>query len=533
MSRPAAILFVPGGAALALLTAAACASPPSRPAAELPAFEVPVVDLRTLPEETRGLALQAQRKAINAPADADAVGRLGLHYLTYDLHLASATCLERASALQPSTFKWLYYLALAREKAGDGRAAVRALERAVEIDPRYVPALVKLGDLLVETDPARAEGAYRRALALDPRDPRAHLGLGRCARGAGRGEAALEQFLEAAKIAPGYADAHYAAAMILSASGRREEAAEHLRRHAEGSDPPFANDPLRQELDRLGADSSYGLIEDAKRLMDAGRLEEAEGLLRRAVSTDVSGSVARTQLGAVLGLERRYAEAATEFQIVLEMDPGDAVARANLGRALEGMGRKEAAEREYRRVLEDHPDHADAHLYLGQLLARGEPTLREALEHLRRAVDLKPSDGEPRYYLGVTLAQGGDSDQAAAQLRRAVQLMPDHVGAWYTLGQVLLLSGDAAGAKEAWEESVRISPGFANGFAGLARIALEARDAASAVRWAEKACEAGRYSVAEHLSLLAAAYDAASRPADAAEMRRRSGGLGKPGGITP
>ena len=526
MRRAAAcrILMLVGGA-LVLLAATACAPPPSRPAVDLPAFQVPVVNLGTLPEKLRGPALDAQRKAFNAPADADAVGSLGLYYLTYESYLASTSCLQRAAALQPAVLRWHYFLALAQEKAGDVPAAVEALERAIEIDPRYSAAFLKLGDLLVEGDPGRAEGFYRRALALAPANPRAHLGLGRCARKAQRNEAALEEFLEALRISPEYAEAHYAAAMIFRASGRREEAAEHLLKHAAGSEPPFGDDPLRQELARMGRDSAYGMVEEAKRLMDAGRLEEAETLLRRAVATDVSGIAARTQLGTVLGRERRYAEAATEFQIVLQSKQGDAVARANLGRALEGMGREEEAEREYRRVLDEHPDHAHAHLYLGQLLAGREPSRREALGHLRRAVDLNPSDGEAQYHLGARLAQAGEKEDALTHLKKAVQLMPDHVSSRYTLGQILRMVGDDAGAKAAWEESVRISPGFANGYAGLALIALDARDPNSAVRWAEKSCEAGRYLVGEHMALLAAAYDAAGRGADAAEMRRRAYGL--------
>lgn len=520
MSRAHAGVARRAGAAVLLGLVCACAQAPPPPAAPASDFSVPVVDLRSLPEPSRAAALEAQRAALDAPGNPEAVGRLGLHYYTYEFYLASARCLARASELDPRSFKWAYYLALAQDKSGDVGAAAATLERALEIDPRYGPAYVLLGDLRIEKDPARAEGLYRKAHELNPDDPRAHLGLGRCARRAGRNDRAMEEFEEALRTAPDYADAHYAVAMLLSAGGRKQEAAEHLRLHAAGHGPPHTGDPLLRELASLGKDSSYGLVEDAKRLMDEGRLEEAESLLRRAVATDVSGSVARTQLGAVLGLQRRYAEAATELQIVLEADPSDPVARANLGRAFEGMGRKADAEREYRSALKEHPDNAEAHLYLGQLLS-AQGSGEEAIDQLRRAAALQPSNGEARYHLGVALAQSGKMDEAIEHLRGATRLMPGHVGAWYTLGQVLLMGGDADGAEQAWRETVRVSPGFANGHAGIARAALRRGDAEAAVRSAERACELGRYMVREHVELLADAYDAAGRTEEAAAARRR------------
>lgn len=511
--------------ALALLLAvgplASCGDGPVAPPEP---FSLPDVDLSELPGVLRESAERAEARAKAHPDDPAALAELAFHYMEYDFPLAAAACLERAARLEPGSLRWHYYLGIAYEKAGEQEKTIRALEAAAAVDGTYAPALVRLGDSLLESDPRRAEEAYARALEASPENPRAHFGAGRAAEAMGRDEEALGSYRRAVELAPTFARAHYALAMLLSARGETDAAQEHLRLHARGGAPPMDDDTLMAEL-RAKVAPSYLVVQgEVNRLIGAGRLEEAASLLRRSMATDVTGVTARRQMGEVLGLQGKFQEAAAVYREVLAANPADHEARTNLGQALEGSGRPQEALREYRTVLESHPSYAPALFFLGRLLARKEDP-EEGLALMRRAIRERPAEGQYRYILGVELARLGRTRDAVQEVETAARLMPAHGGARYTLGQLRLSLGELQGARAAWEEAVRLVPALTRGWMGLAAVALRQGDARKAVEYAEEGNRLSKYSVRSHLEILAAAYRASGREGEAAEVLRRAEAL--------
>jgi tetratricopeptide (TPR) repeat protein len=72
-----------------------------------------------------------------------------------------------------------YALAEFMEAAGDNEGAIGSLQRAVELDPRFVQAWNYLGILLGESgDNAGAAAAFEQAIRLDPSHARAWNNLG-------------------------------------------------------------------------------------------------------------------------------------------------------------------------------------------------------------------------------------------------------------------------------------------------------------------------------------------------------------------
>ncbi len=112
-------------------------------------------------------------------------------------HLVAAT---RAAPKIPEV--WMD-LALGQHAIGAYGAATHALRRALDVDSRHVPALLALGQILhhVERRVHDAERCYRRALALDPRSARAHLGLAEL-RQEDEPEEALPLFEKALELDP-------------------------------------------------------------------------------------------------------------------------------------------------------------------------------------------------------------------------------------------------------------------------------------------------------------------------------------------
>jgi superkiller protein 3 len=476
------------------------------------AFTIPEVDITRIPKKTREKAMAVQERIRTTPGDFEAVGELGMYYYSYEFPNAAAECFGYAARWDPRTMKWHYYLGLATGRAGDEPGAIAAFRRATELDPKYGPASVKLADALLASKPAESKRLYRRALELDGNDVTAHYGLGQCAKLEGKRDEALEHYRRAVRIAPRYADAHYAIAMILSAEGLREEANKHLKAHSRGGAPSLSNDPLQLALMRGSEKSFLAMMDDARHLAERGAFDEAIRLLELAIENDASGTTARRHLGTIFGMQQRYAEAATQFRSALEVDPNDLDAKSSLGQALERMGKTDEAERLYREVLAGEPNHATTIMYIGQLLA----------SRSRTDVELRPANGQYRYSLGVALANSGRDKEAIDHLRKAVQILQDHGGVRLTLGQVLARNGEIEEAKEMWMETISISPRVAEAHAGLARIALAEKDHFAAVRWAEKACEITRYENSTHVAILAAAYKAAGRPDDADRLRRQA-----------
>jgi tetratricopeptide (TPR) repeat protein len=81
-------------------------------------------------------------------------------------------------------------------------------------------------------------------------------------------------------------------------------------------------------------------------LKNAGRYEESLAHLRNAANRYPRDRVVRNQIGRVLFLQRKFADAIPEFRQVLQIDPEDLQAHYNLMLCYQGLGRQSDAERE-------------------------------------------------------------------------------------------------------------------------------------------------------------------------------------------
>ena len=109
-------------------------------------------------------------------------------------------------------------------------------------------------------------------------------------------------------------------------------------------------------------------------------------------------------------------------------------------------------------------------LTLRGAIAVEEGEFDEAVEQLRRAVALSPTDTSIRRQLGEALAAGGDLAAAAAALDEALQLAPDDVPVLVDLAHLRLMLDDGAGAQAAIERAAELLPSDASIQLALARI---------------------------------------------------------------
>jgi Flp pilus assembly protein TadD len=128
---------------------------------------------------------------------------------------------------------------------------------------------------------------------------------------------------------------------------------------------------------------------------DAGDLERAEKLYRRATELDAHLAAAWTNLASLLERRGARGEARSACEQALELDPEQPEARYNLANLLADVGETEQATVEYRRVVALCPDFADAHFNLALALLRG-GAQTAARTHLVRYLEL---DGESSWSL--------------------------------------------------------------------------------------------------------------------------------------
>jgi Tfp pilus assembly protein PilF len=120
-------------------------------------------------------------------------------------------------------------------------------------------------------------------------------------------------------------------------------------------------------------------------LVDQGKHEQAEPLLKRAVAADVMFGPARNNLGLVYYHTNRLYLAAWEFENASRLMPHHPEPRNNLGLVLERAGRLEGATESYAKARQIEPDNPE---FIGNLarakVRRGDrdAETRELLEEL-------------------------------------------------------------------------------------------------------------------------------------------------------
>jgi len=218
---------------------------------------------------------------------------------------------------------------------GDPPGAERALRAALALDPRCVPALYNLGNLLLGKGEARdAAGLFEKVLAVRPGFAGAWQNLGRALLDLGQPREAERAYLNALDIDPSHAQTRFNLGVARLASG----------------DAPGARARFRQALDL-----DPGLVDAAINLaclhLDAREPAEALEMGRRAVALAPGDAAAHNTLGAVLESAGAHGEAAAAYRRAVDLDPGSADMRFNLATALLRLGQWEEGWRAYRARL--------------------------------------------------------------------------------------------------------------------------------------------------------------------------------------
>ncbi len=181
------------------------------------------------PHMNRGIALAASNRLVEARAAYDQALRANPNFLEALVNRAlcslelgqaeeAAADLDRAMSLGRLEEGILAAWAEAQSRLGRRSLAEAEFEAVLRKRPDDPMILVAHGFFLIRHDPIRAENEFRRALSIDPRHPRAHLGLAHVKRH-GAPREALAHLDQALDALPGLTDARVLRALTRARLG--------------------------------------------------------------------------------------------------------------------------------------------------------------------------------------------------------------------------------------------------------------------------------------------------------------------------
>ena len=252
--------------------------------------------------------------------------------------------------------------------------------------------------------------------------------------------------------------------------------------------------PMFERALALAPDDVPSLIWLGDALLASGNAEEAKAPLQRAFTRAPASAAAAARLGRA-ALERRdYAGAIDYLEKALELDPAAASVHYPLGMAYRGRG-----------------DRARAEAHLAQASDAGsvppaDPLMDAVASALRGAGAFEAR--------GMEALEARDWNAAVDNLRQAVRLAPSNAVTHLNLGTALSLAGDDAGARRELLEAVRLEPRLAKAHFGLGVLAQDAGQWSDAIERFDAAIEHDGEFLDAHFAL-AEAMRRTGRAADA------------------
>ena len=442
-------------------------------------------------------AESAQKAVAEAPDKADAWGNLGNVYLVHGWEAEAAPCYERAVSVDPSEFRWLYYLGLSTYKT-DAQTAVGAFAKAITLDPDYAPVYVNHAQALRRL--GRFEEAREQLLhviELDPKNPFAELALGELCLAAKQFEEARTHLTRALELNPDQSEAHAAMAQAALALGDKEAANRHAKAARKPSKHTEMDDPLWWEVVRVGV-TAKRYAERGTRYMKTGDFKSAATELSVAASSKPKDAEIWFNYGIVLLNTNRYGKAREALEHALfiidenDLEGGmspktpkeiaflEIHSNYNLGYVYERTGQRAKAIAAYKRAIELKPDLANAYSGLGVLYART-GRIREGVALCKKATKLAPGNIELQRSLAAAYWRAKLYNNAAEVYDNILRLKPDDKGALHQLGVIYMGKRMYPEAQAKFKRVLEIQPDDPLAHGALGTVYLKLGDRAAAI----------------------------------------------------
>jgi len=189
-------------------------------------------------------------------------------------------------------------------------------------------------------------------------------------------------------------------------------------------------------------------------------LREAEGASRRALELDPDLAEAHASRGLAVALNKRYDEAAKEFETAIRLNPKLFEAYYFYGRALHGQGNMEAAAEMFRKACDVNPDdYQTPHFLAMALRALGRKEEARAvdlrgLQVVEKHVQMHPDDSRALLFGATQHLQAENRDKCLEWVGRALAITPDEPVTFYNAACNYSLAGEVEKALHCLEKAI-------------------------------------------------------------------------------
>jgi tetratricopeptide (TPR) repeat protein/lipopolysaccharide biosynthesis protein/LPS sulfotransferase NodH len=423
------------------------------------------------------LAEAAYQEALRLqPRFAAAYANLGSLYAQQRRWDRSIAAFRRALRLEPQFAGAYRNFAKVWEQVGDEARAVESWYRALGLEPKWATVVehLTLGDRCValgETE--KAEGCYRRAIALDGSVASAWHRLGLVLRSQDR-----------------LVEARVALETALRCSGLPALGLRALADVLVGLEDWTAAIECYGELAAVAPQEVEAQRDFAVLLSERGMQAEVIAVYWRALESMPESFELNLGLAEVLVALEDWDEAIEVYARLAELRPQDGEIQAKLAERLLDLGRVKAAIEVLKRSVAVCDGEAHLHHLLGDALARQEKWKR-AVKAYRRAIALRPDFSWSYHNLAEALVRCERLKAAVKAYERAIDLNPEFKWSFFNLGQVLLSLGRFEAAVAAFKRVKKLDPEtpwlakhLGDALQGFAWVT-----AADAVRWYRRAID--------------------------------------------
>ncbi|MGB2663747.1 MAG: tetratricopeptide repeat protein [Candidatus Acidiferrum sp.] len=294
--------------------------------------------------------------------------------------------------------------------------AVCAFRESLKLKPNSPQTHYSLAlALLAEGDATNAILEFRQSLQLQPDQPEARLMLGVALGQNNQMDDAIQEFQQVLKSDPQSVAAFDCLAKAYMSENRYPAAVALLKQA-----PPDQS----LEIDLVMAYSNNGDNEHALQLLAKMEQEHPESALPHSAMANIYAQ------------QRRYEDAAKEFQADLRLNPKDEAAKVSVIRVLLLQAKFDLALPYAQDYWQTNPNDFDAN-YLFGVINRELGKYSEAKTLLEIAVKLNAQNYLALYNLGLVYARLGDAAHGRTQLEQAIQINPSSAEAHFQLAAIL------------------------------------------------------------------------------------------------
>ncbi len=399
--------------------------------------------------------------------------------------------LRNTLQVQPRNAQALYLMAQVNEREEDYPAVLGNLQMAVEADPKYVDARVKLGNYYaVGRKVAETRAEADAAMALAPNSPSVRLLNAWAFYVAGDRAQALEEVVNTLRLDPKRRDAVTLKASLHAEAGRFAEAlaaidegirvadkadAENLRRVrvallVQAGQPEQAEQDLKRLVADFPAVPAYD-VALARLLVSQNRTAEAEERIRSLIARDPDNAEWRVQLAGLLVNQRKSGDAEAGLVQAVRENPASGAMRFALAGFYETNQRLDEALKVYEAMLAAGTKPEEALAARNRIVAL---TMRTDEKRARALVSEILADAPANVDALVYRAAFSFKDQrlgeAVADLRSALVRQPDSQRALLLLARTYVSKGEAALAEDAYRKLLALNPAGAQARSELAAV---------------------------------------------------------------